>query len=191
MTATAAALSPAQKAWQTRRARAAQQAAAPVMGFAEADAMVASLDNDALVELFGRIGRVVADRCLKGRQIMSSWTAVIDYLRSVMAFEPREQFRVLFLDKRNALIADEVLGHGTVDHVPVYPREVLRRALELNACTMILVHNHPSNDTTPSRADIAMTEALIGACNVMGIAIHDHIIVGRSGHSSLKALGLM
>jgi DNA repair protein RadC len=108
-----------------------------------------------------------------------------------MAFEKREQFRILFLDKRNNLIADEVQGHGTVDHVPVSPREVMRRAIELHACALILVHNHPSGDPTPSRADIQMTEAIVDIGGKLGIAVHDHIIVGKEGHASLKALKLI
>jgi DNA repair protein RadC len=103
-----------------------------------------------------------------------------------MAFEPREQFRVLYLDKRNNLIADEVMQKGTVDHTPVYPREVLRRAIELH-----VVHNHPSGDATPSRADIDMTKQVIEVCGLLGIAVHDHVIIARDGHSSLRGLGLL
>src|SRR4026209_795837 len=108
-----------------------------------------------------------------------------------MAFEEREQFRILFLDKRNALIADEVQQTGTVDHTPVYPREVVKRALELSATAIILVHNHPSGDPTPSRADITMTQAIIDVAKPLGISVHDHIIVGKDGHASLKALKLI
>jgi DNA repair protein RadC len=108
-----------------------------------------------------------------------------------MAHETREQFRILFLDKRNALIADEVQGRGTVDHTPVYPREVVRRALELSATALILVHNHPSGDPTPSRADIDMTKMIIDAAKPLGIAIHDHIIIGKDGQASLKGLRLI
>src|SRR5262249_37080195 len=103
----------------------------------------------------------------------------------------KEQFRILFLDKRNQLIADEVQQTGTVDHTPVYPREVVKRALELSATAIILVHNHPSGDTTPSRADIEMTRQIVDIAHSLGIAVHDHIIVGRDGHASLKALKLM
>ena len=103
----------------------------------------------------------------------------------------REQFRVLFLDKKNQLIADEVMNHGTVDHAPVYPREVARRSLELSASAVILVHNHPSGDPTPSAADIDMTRRVVDACRPLRIAIHDHLVVGRDGVASLKALGLM
>ncbi len=125
------------------------------------------------------------------RQILDSWKSVIDYCRGVMGFETVEQFRILFLDKKNQLIADEVQGSGTVDHTPVYPREVVKRALELSATAMILVHNHPSGDPTPSRADIQMTKQLVETAKPLGIAIHDHIIVGRNGHASLKGLNLM
>ena len=108
-----------------------------------------------------------------------------------MGFESREQFRILFLDKKNALIADEVQQTGTVDHTPVYPREVVKRALELAATAIILVHNHPSGDPTPSRADIEMTRTIVDTAKPLGIAVHDHIIIGRDGHASLKGLQLM
>jgi DNA repair protein RadC len=144
-----------------------------------------------LLRHFQACGDAVSRRYLRDRNPLSSWAVVLDYLRSQMAFEKREQFRILFLDKRNNLIADEVQGHGTVDHVPVYPREVIRRAIELHACAVILVHNHPSGDPTPSRADIQMTEVIADIGGKLGIAVHDHIIIGREGHSSLKALQLM
>ena len=108
-----------------------------------------------------------------------------------MAFSEREEFRILFLDKRNGLIADEVQGSGTVDHTPVYPREVVRRALELSATALVLVHNHPSGDPTPSTADIKMTLDIIAIAGPLGVTIHDHLIVGRHGHSSLRALKLI
>ena len=125
---------------------------------------------------------------IKARQTLSSWNEVLDYCRASMAFADREEFRILFLDKRNLLITDEVQGRGTVDHTPVYPREVVRRALELGATALVLVHNHPSGDPTPSTTDIRMTHEIIAIAKPMGIAIHDHLIVGRGGHSSLKAL---
>jgi len=128
---------------------------------------------------------------VKQRPLLDSWSAVVDYCRAAMAYEPIEQFRILFLDKRNTLIADEVQQSGTVDHTPVYPREVVKRALELSATALILVHNHPSGDPTPSRADIQMTKAVIDIARPLGIAVHDHIIVGRSGHASLKGLKLI
>jgi len=125
------------------------------------------------------------------RPVLSSWSAVLDYCRAAQAFADIEQFRILFLDKRNQLIADEVLQKGTVDHTPVYPREVVKRALELSATAVVLVHNHPSGDPTPSRADIQMTQAIIDVAKPLGIAVHDHIIVGRDGHASLKGLKLI
>src|SRR5690606_27150302 len=128
---------------------------------------------------------------IKGRQTLSSWMQVFDYCRAAMAFEEREQFRILFLDKKNALIADEVQQTGTVDHTPVYPREVVRRALELSATAIILVHNHPSGDPTPSRADIEMTREIIEAGKRLGIVVHDHIIIGKNGHASMKGLQLI
>jgi len=128
---------------------------------------------------------------MRERRQLSSWNDVIDYCRSSMAFADREQFRLLFLDKRNQLIADEVQQTGTVDHTPVYPREVIKRALELSATALILVHNHPSGDPTPSQADIQMTKAIIAIATPLGIAVHDHIIVGRGGHASLKGMRLI
>ncbi len=125
------------------------------------------------------------------RPVLSSWSAVLDYCRAAQAFADIEQFRILFLDKRNQLIVDEVQQKGTVDHTPVYPREVVKRALELSATAVVLVHNHPSGDPTPSRADIQMTQAIIDVAKPLGIAVHDHIIVGRDGHASLKGLKLI
>ena len=116
---------------------------------------------------------------------------MLDYCRTAMAFAPKEQFRLLFLDKRNALIADEVQQSGTVDHTPVYPREVVKRALELSASALILVHNHPSGDPTPSQADVKMTRDIVDIAKPLGITVHDHIIVGREGHASLKGLRLI
>lgn len=128
---------------------------------------------------------------IKGREVLASWAQVLDYCRASMAFEQREQFRILFLDKKNALIADEVQQTGTVDHTPVYPREVVRRALELSSTAIILVHNHPSGDPTPSRADIEMTKTVIDTAKPLGIAVHDHIIIGKNGHASMKGLLLI
>jgi DNA repair protein RadC len=128
---------------------------------------------------------------LKRRIALSSWNEVIDYCRTNMAFADKEQFRILFLDKRNQLITDEVQQTGTVDHTPVYPREVIKRALELSATALILVHNHPSGDPSPSQADIQMTKAIIAIAGPLGIAVHDHIIVGRGGHASLKGMRLI
>ena len=128
---------------------------------------------------------------LIGKPALNSWTAVLDYCTAAMARGTREEFRVLFLDRKNVLIADEVQSTGTVDHTPVYPREIVRRALEVGASAMVLVHNHPSGDPTPSRADIEMTRRIAGAANPLGIAVHDHVVVGRSGHASFKSLGLL
>ena len=122
---------------------------------------------------------------------MSSWNDVMDYCRTGMAFADKEQFRILFLDKRNQLIADEVQQTGTVDHTPVYPREVIKRALELSATALILMHNHPSGDPSPSQADIQMTKAIVDIASPLGISVHDHIIVGKSGHASLKGMRLI
>jgi DNA repair protein RadC len=128
---------------------------------------------------------------VKKRPVLSSWSAVLEYCRTTMAFAEKEQFRVLFLDKRNQVIADELQQTGTVDHTPVYPREVVKRALELSATAIILVHNHPSGDPTPSRADIQMTQSIIDIAKPLGISVHDHIIVGKEGHASLKGLRLI
>jgi len=125
-----------------------------------------------------------------GKEILSSWSEVIEYCRAAMAFADREQLRILFLDKKNALIADELQQTGTVDHTPVYPREVVKRALELSATALILVHNHPSGDPTPSRADIQMTKQIADIAQPLGISVHDHIIVGRDGHVSMRGLKL-
>ncbi len=125
---------------------------------------------------------------IKKRASLGSWSQVIDYCRTVMAFEDHEEFRVLFLDKKNGLIADESQGVGTVDHTPVYPREVVKRALELAASAIILVHNHPSGDPTPSTQDVKMTLDIIAIAAPLGVTVHDHIIVGRQGHASLKGM---
>jgi len=128
---------------------------------------------------------------VQGRTVLSSWNTVLDYCRTSMAFADKEQLRILFLDKKNQLIADEVQQVGTVDHTPVYPREVVKRALELSATALILVHNHPSGDPSPSRADVQMTQAIVEAARPFGIAVHDHIIVGKDGHASFKGLKLI
>jgi DNA repair protein RadC len=127
-----------------------------------------------------------AKDALPDKPVLSSWQSLVDYCRTAMAFEPREQFRILFLDKKNALIADEVQQVGTVDHTPVYPREVVKRALELSATALILVHNHPSGDPTPSPADVAMTRTILDIAKPLGIVLHDHLIVGRKGHVSFR-----
>lgn len=134
--------------------------------------------------------RMSRSRVLK-RNVISSWDAVIDYCHTHMAHSQTEQFRVLFLDRKNLLIEAEELGRGTVDHVPVYPREIAKRALELNASALILVHNHPSGDPTPSEEDIAMTRQIFHACETLGLTLHDHIIVGQSREISFRSLGLL
>src|SRR5579859_4030791 len=117
--------------------------------------------------------------------------ALLDYCTAAMARSDKEEFRVLFLDRKNCLIADEVQNRGTVDHAPVYPREIVKRALELAASAIILVHNHPSGDPTPSKADIAMTREIVAAAKALSIAVHDHLVIGRGGHASFKSLGLL
>ena len=162
---------------------------APEKRLAEVD----GIGEASITEL--KIVHAAASRMLrdevKKRPVLSSWSAVLDYCRTAQAFADREQFRILFLDKRNQLIADEVQQTGTVDHTPVYPREVVKRALELSATAIVLVHNHPSGDATPSRADIDMTKQIVDIARSLGIEMHDHIIVGKHGHTSLKGLKLI
>jgi DNA repair protein RadC len=163
--------------------------AAPPQRLAE----IKGIGEAAITDL--KIVQAAASRLARGqvkkRPVLSSWSAVLDYCRTAMAFADKEQFRVLFLDKRNQLIADELQQTGTVDHTPVYPREVVKRALEVSATAIILVHNHPSGDPTPSRADIQMTQSIVDIAKPLGIAVHDHIIVGKEGHASLKGLKLI
>jgi DNA repair protein RadC len=135
--------------------------------------------------------RRLARESVQKRPVMASFKDVIDYCRSAMAYSDREEFRVLFLDKRNAILADEVMSKGTVDHTPVYPREIVRRALELGSTALILAHNHPSGDPTPSTADIRMTEEIVSVSSMMGIVVHDHLIIGKHGHASFKGLRLI
>lgn len=125
------------------------------------------------------------------RPALSNWQALLDYCRAALQHEGIEQFRILFLDRKNQVIADEQQQRGTVDHTPVYPREVVKRALELNAAALILVHNHPSGDPTPSRADIEVTQQVCAAAATLGIVVHDHLIIGRKGHVSFREKGLM
>jgi DNA repair protein RadC len=146
-----------------------------------------ALDLTALHEVARRIAREEPAK----RPVIASWTALLAYVRVALQHEAREQVRILFLDNRNQLILDEIQNRGTVDHAPVYPREVVRRALELSARAMILVHNHPSGDPTPSRADIDMTRQVVEAARVLGLEVHDHLVVGREGVASFKQLGLM
>ena len=155
---------------------------------------VSGLGDSAITEI--KLIAATASRVAKGqintqRTVLSSWSSVIEYCRAAMAFADKEQFRILFLDKRNQLIADELQQVGTIDHTPVYPREVVKRALELSATAIILVHNHPSGDPTPSTADVQMTKSIVAIAGPLGISVHDHIIVGKNGHASLKGLRLM
>ena len=142
-----------------------------------------------------KIVEAAAQRLARGKMLgkpaLSSWSALLDYCMAAMARAPKEEFRVLFLDRKNVLVADEVQTRGTVDHAPVYPREIVKRALEHGASAIILVHNHPSGDPTPSRADIEMTREIAAAAKALGIAVHDHLVIGRGGHASFKSLGLL
>ena len=155
--------------------------------------MVKGVGEAVVIEL--KVIEASAQRLMRARvmnrPILSSWDALLDYCHTAMAHRETEQFRILFLDRKNVLIADEVQNRGTVDHAPVYPREIVKRALELSASAMILVHNHPSGDPTPSRADIAMTREIVTAAKTLGLAVHDHLVIGRAGHSSFKSLGLL
>lgn len=141
-----------------------------------------------VVEAFGH--RMAQAKVMQ-RDVMSSWDALVAYCRTAMAHREIEQFRVLYLDRKNVLIADEEQAKGTVDHVPVYPREIVKRALELSASSLILVHNHPSGDPTPSKSDIDMTQRVLDACDTLGILIHDHVIIGKKEEYSFSANGLL
>jgi DNA repair protein RadC len=154
-----------------------------VKGVGEACAM----DLKLVHELAQRMGLETIAR----RTVISSWSALLAYVKVALKHEAREQFRVLFLDRKNQLIADETMNQGTVDHAPVYPREVVRRALELSASSVILVHNHPSGDPTPSGADVEMTRQIVDAARPLKISVHDHLVVGRDGVASFRALGLI
>jgi DNA repair protein RadC len=136
-------------------------------------------------------GHKLGQENILDRPVLSSWTALLEYCRSTMQYETKEQFRVLFLDRKTRLILDEVMGKGTVDRAPVYPREVIKRALELEASAIILTHNHPSGDPTPSQSDIDMTNQIITAAQSINISVHDHLIIGRNDTASFKSLGLM
>lgn len=161
--------------------------ATDIKGRTKAVGKETALDLCALQEVARRVALEEATK----RTVISSWTALLSYVRLALQHEPREQFRVLYLDRKNQLIRDEVQNRGTVDHAPVYPREVVRRALELSSSALIIVHNHPSGDPTPSRADIDMTKQVIEAARALEIQVHDHLIVGRNGVASFKQLGLM
>lgn len=156
-------------------------------------AEIEGLGDAAIVEIkiVEAAARSLAKSSIEKRPSMSSFAAVIDYCRTAMAFLDHEEFRILFLDKKNVLIADEVQGVGTVDHAPVYPREIMRRALELGASALILVHNHPSGDPEPSTEDIYMTHQIIAIGKPLNVAVHDHLIIGKHGHASLKSMRLI
>ncbi len=128
---------------------------------------------------------------IRKKPVLSSWNALLDYCRTTMAHQATEQFRVFYLDRKNTLIADEQQAEGTVDHVPVYPREIVKRALLLNASALIMVHNHPSGDPTPSQADIDMTRQVVAAADALGITLHDHVIIGKSQEVSFRADGYL
>ena len=135
--------------------------------------------------------RRLAERKVKDMPVLTNWKQLIDYCHTALAHEKTEQFRILFLDRKNVLIADEIQQRGTIDHTPVYPREVVKRALTLNAAALILVHNHPSGDPKPSREDIDMTREIKTAAEALGLSIHDHLVIGRKGHASFRSLGLL
>jgi DNA repair protein RadC len=143
------------------------------------------------LKLVEAIAHRMARATVMRRSVLSSWDALMSYCKTVMAYRETEQFRILFLDAKNVLIADEEQARGTVNHVPVYPREVAKRALEVNASAIILVHNHPSGDPSPSRADIEMTAQIEDACRAIGVAVHDHVVIGRGAEASFRALGLL
>lgn len=163
--------------------------AAPPQRIAEVSGAGPSVAHDL------KVAQAVLERATKAtlasRTMISSWSQLVNYCRLAMAHEPREQFRVLFLDAKNQLIADEVMNEGTVDHAPVYPREVARRALEHSAASVILVHNHPSGDPKPSAADIAITREIVAAADAVSVRVHDHLVIGRGGAVSMKSLGLL
>ena len=165
-----------------------------VLGATAADLRIVAGVGEAValdLKLIHEVALRTAREQVVRRPVISSWAALLAYVKTALAHETREQFRVLFLDKKNQLIADETMNQGTVDHAPVYPREVVRRALEFSASAVILVHNHPSGDPTPSQADIDMTRQIAEAARHLRITIHDHLVVGRDGVASFKALGLM
>jgi DNA repair protein RadC len=159
----------------------------PELGRVDGVGAAAIMDLKLLRQLSVRLAR----SAVCARPVLSSWHALLDYARIALAHLPREQFRALFLDRRNILMRDELVADGSVDHAPVYPREVIRRALELSASALILVHNHPSGDPSPSQADISVTRQIIEAAKVFGLQVHDHVIVGREGTASFRSLGLI
>jgi len=167
----------------------AETIAAPIDRLTEVKGVSAKVALD--LKLIKAAANKLGQESLLGRPVLSSWSALLDYCRGAMQFEGKEQFRVLFLDRKNRLIADEVLGQGTIDRAPVYPREIIKRALDLESTAIILAHNHPSGDPTPSQSDIDMTKHIQSAANAIGVAVHDHLIIGRENIASFKTLGLM
>jgi len=163
--------------------------AAPAARLLEVDGVGAAIIFE--LKLTEAVAHRMARAKVMQKQVLSSWDALLAYCQTVMAHRDLEHFRILFLDRKNVLIADEEQARGTVDHVPVYPREVVKRALELNASAIILVHNHPSGDPTPSQADIQMTDAIRDAADVLGIVIHDHLVIGKAKEVSFRAEGLL
>ncbi len=145
----------------------------------------------ALLRLVRETACCMAKAEVRLRHALNNWQALLNYLQTAMAYEQLEQFRILFLDRKNNLIADEVQQRGTVSHTPVYPREVVKRALLLNASALIVVHNHPSGDPNPSREDIEMTRQLKAAANALEIELHDHVVIGHGRHASFRSLGLL
>ena len=163
--------------------------AAPIQRLTEVDGVseATALEFKILQAAFEFTSREDAKR----KDVISSWTSLLAYCKRALRHETHEQFRVLYLDRRNQLLADEVLNRGTVDHAPVYPREVARRALEVAASSIILVHNHPSGDPTPSKPDVEMTKQVVAATGAIGVTVHDHLVIGSNFTASFKALGLM
>jgi DNA repair protein RadC len=164
-------------------------ATAPIDQLVQIDGI--SAKTAAELRLIQALSERLAREQIIGRPIIASWSSLVGYVRTAMQHATTEEFRVLFLDRKNKLIADEVLGRGTIDHAPVYPREVVKRALAHECSAIILVHNHPSGDATPSQADIEMTRSLIEICAPFEIVVHDHLVVGRENTASFKTLGLM
>ncbi|MEP6343574.1 MAG: DNA repair protein RadC [Maricaulaceae bacterium] len=182
-------IKPIAKALITRFGSFAEVISAPIEQLTEIKGISENIALD--LKVIRAAATKLSQESILGRPILSSWSALLDYCRSAMQFERKEQFRVLFLDKKNRLIADEILGSGTVDRAPVYPREVMKRALTLEATAIILAHNHPSGDPTPSQSDINMTNDIVEAMKPIGITVHDHLIIGRDNIASFRTLGLM
>jgi len=145
----------------------------------------------ATLRIAGAVALRAQQREIIGGALLDKWQRIVDYCRMTMAHETVEQFRLLFLDRKNHLLSDEVQQRGTIDHTPAYPREIVKRALDLGAGALVLAHNHPSGDPTPSKEDIAMTRSIIDACRPLGLVVHDHIIISREGVASFKNLGLI